>query len=79
MNNNQQLRFIITEYGNMLWIDDLYTKYKKVLSINNASKLDDNIKESMIGSFKLWIKDLQQNPERKEIVYKQMCDKLKKN
>jgi ABC-type lipoprotein release transport system permease subunit len=68
MNTNQKLRFMINKYWELIWEVDLYSKYKKILKIKNAKEMSDSNKHKVIEQFKVWIKDMEQNPESIEEV-----------
>ena len=79
MNTNSKMRYLINIYWDMIWIDDLYTKYKPLLNIKNAKELSDPTKLKIIDKFKTWIEVLEKAPEMKDIYKNSMLDQLKKN
>jgi len=61
MNNNQAIRFYVNEYGRILHIDDLYSKMKlRVFKIKKANQLTEISKQTIVDTFKYWIKAIQQ-------------------
>jgi len=72
------MRLLINRYGDMIWIDDLYNKYKVVLNIKNAREMSDSNKNKEIEKFKTWIETLELSPEFIDIYRTAMYELLKK-
>ena len=57
MNRYQKLRYLVNEYWNLLWIDNLYELYKsKIWNIKSSKEFKEWIIDSLIESFSFGIK-----------------------
>jgi len=78
MHINSKLRYIIDLYGIKIWIEGLYTKYKKnVLKVENSHQISEEKKKELIKIYEIWIKILDLWINIPEEAKKNMLEQLK--